>query len=374
MIWLVLLAQLAGAQEPMPMGPEALPTGLEALNAKISDDPLVALEAPGVVETTGVEIGASSPEIPWSPTWPILLGLMGVGGLAMTARNRFMPVPASSDGPPWKVLGETTLPGNARVVMLDVRDAGGQWRRLLVSTGGGRAELVTDLGPAMDVADQAISVAERRVPADLEGLLPATPDVVPAEATLPPSYGETFGEQLAAEVSEASPFDVDEEDVVSISAASRARLAARQSPSEQERRQFQRELKARRLARLKEHQARISSSSIPQGSDVEGSDELMATPASGVAALARAHDGGTTSGHSDTDLRGTPVLGAELARRLAAASGREAAPAPMAPRADRAEFAAGLRPEDGSHRSVEEARDLIRGLMASRADAAGDDR
>ena len=95
---------------------------------------------------------------------------------------------------------------------------------------------------------------------------------------------------------------------------------------------------------------------------------------SGVAALARAHVGGVSSEDLDADLRGAPVLGAELARRLAAASADDVTTTHSAPQADRAEFAAGLRPEDGSHRSVEEARDLIRGLMASRADAAGDDR
>ncbi len=140
---LPLLLGLAFAQES-PADLETRLLGPEPAAAPVvAAQPVVPAAAPVVAPAPSV---TSSLDLP--PWWTVpLLGL--ALGWAWTQRRRTEKVEADA----MRVLGRTPVGKDAAVVLLEVRDASGAWRRLLVGHGAQGPQLITGLG-----ASQVVSV------------------------------------------------------------------------------------------------------------------------------------------------------------------------------------------------------------------------
>ncbi len=139
---LPLLLGLALAQET--------PADLEArLFGPASDVPVATAQptAPIVVPvaTPAVAVAPApapaTPSLEMPPWWSFPLLALGLGW-AWTQRRRTSKVEADA----MRVLGRASLGKDASVVLLEVRDAHGAWRRLLVGSGGDGPQLITGLG------------------------------------------------------------------------------------------------------------------------------------------------------------------------------------------------------------------------------------
>jgi len=119
--WLLVAAALA---EPLGAADEARLLGPEAATA------------PAPAATT--PLGGGLPL-----TWP-LLGLAAGGGLLWLGRKKAL-TPLSTVEE-LRVVGRATLAKDSTVSLLEVRDATGQWRRLLVGSGSQGPMLLTGLG------------------------------------------------------------------------------------------------------------------------------------------------------------------------------------------------------------------------------------
>ncbi len=151
--WLLVAAALA---EPLGAADEARLLGPEAATA-----PAPVASAP---------LGGGLPL-----TWP-LLGLAAGGGLLWLGRKKAL-TPLSTVEE-LRVVGRATLAKDSTVSLLEVRDATGQWRRLLVGSGAQGPQLLTGLGH-----DGLTDLPE--VPAyPVRGALVPQPQPAPAPAPL----------------------------------------------------------------------------------------------------------------------------------------------------------------------------------------------
>lgn len=160
------LASTANAQDAAPTEPVAEAPAIDAADAPppptdplydrllgdANPEPVLSSVAAAPGPTTGLLAGL----------WP--LGLAAIGaGLVWVARKRVPALGAPNGDGPW-VVGRASLgTGAGSVVVVDVRDAAGRTRRLLVSTGSGTPALLADLGE--DTRDEA---AERALDQELE--------------------------------------------------------------------------------------------------------------------------------------------------------------------------------------------------------------
>jgi hypothetical protein len=171
MIAALLLSALAWAEETVTydrlFGPEAAPVAASAPVASAS----AAAAAPG---DALADLGeAEAPSIPnW--IWPAAIGAVG-----LLAASRLRQPARLTAAPAVQVVTRQTIGDKAALVVVEVTDADGDRRRLLVGTGAGAPSLVADLGHATaDVAPVPVAAAPAR-PArfadSLDALLPSAP-------------------------------------------------------------------------------------------------------------------------------------------------------------------------------------------------------
>lgn len=146
MIPLLLLARLAQAEDP------GAPTDPGTYERLFGTQP-VAVAAPG----------ASEPDTP-SPWRMLAPTLLGVVGLFCAWRMR-AGAPRLAAGKPIEVLCRHPLGDRNVLILLEVLDADGERRRLLVGTGSGAPTLVADLGQAQPASAADDVLAERRAEA-----------------------------------------------------------------------------------------------------------------------------------------------------------------------------------------------------------------
>lgn len=135
MMGIILLASLGLAEEP-------------STYARLFGDEPVATTEPA----------EAPPASPWRLLAPAALGIVGV----FCAWRLRLGTPKISAGKPLEVLCRHPLGDRNALVLLEVIDADGERRRLLVGTGTGAPTLIADLGqaPALSVVDEVLS--ERR--------------------------------------------------------------------------------------------------------------------------------------------------------------------------------------------------------------------
>lgn len=107
-----------------------------------------------LLATTDTPTIVQAPSAPWW-LWPMgLLGAAGVAGVMMRSRK--------TSGIPGhiSVLSRATLSRSASLAMIEVTDADGQTRRMLIGVGGGAPRLVSDLSAA-SAAQSQFSPRER---------------------------------------------------------------------------------------------------------------------------------------------------------------------------------------------------------------------
>jgi hypothetical protein len=115
-----------------------------------------------------------APAIPnW--IWPAAIGAVG-----LLAASRLRQPTRLTAAPTVQVVTRQAIGDKAALVVVEVTDADGDRRRLLVGTGAGAPSLVADLGhAAADVAPVSVSVAAPARPArfadSLDALLPSAP-------------------------------------------------------------------------------------------------------------------------------------------------------------------------------------------------------
>lgn len=129
---------------------------------------------------------------PWRLAGPAALGAVG---LFLAWRMRAVK-PGVGPGKPLEVICRQPLGDRNALVLLEVVDADGERRRLLVGTGGGAPSLVADLGQAPVGMELAAPVAVRR--AELERA-PEAPPRVEAEPAAEPSRAPNIAEEVLAE-------------------------------------------------------------------------------------------------------------------------------------------------------------------------------
>ena len=184
---LVLLAAVAAAEPAPPVSADepAAPADASSTSASSStdaaalaapfpdpvEDPvydrLLGSELPGAdasAAPAGRGIGAGLGSL--AGLWPLGLAGMGVG-LVWLARKRAPGLRAPGSDGPW-VVGRTPLTSSAHAVLLEVRDAAGRNRRLLVATGTGAPTLLADLGEddGGDAAEVALPAGRIRTRTD----------------------------------------------------------------------------------------------------------------------------------------------------------------------------------------------------------------
>jgi len=141
----------------------------------------VSAAEPSAASTPVATPSASSLEMP--PWWTLpLLGL--ALGYAWTQRKKTEQVEADA----LRVLGRTPLGKDASVVLLEVRDAQGAWRRLLVGHGGDGPQLITGLGSSQGQVPVAQATPFASM-IDEAARLDALPEV-PAYPVVPPPAPE----------------------------------------------------------------------------------------------------------------------------------------------------------------------------------------
>ncbi len=140
MIALLLLASLGRAE-----GPSTEPSTYSRLFG----------DEPGGVTAVQSEAPSSSP---WRTIGPAALGVVGIFCLWRLRAT----TPRIAAGKPLEVICRQPLGDRNALVLLEVIDADGERRRLLVGTGAGAPCLVADLGqaPGPSVAEEVL--AERR--------------------------------------------------------------------------------------------------------------------------------------------------------------------------------------------------------------------
>ena len=116
LLTLLLLATTAWAE------PAAAPLDAETMRLLGPAPPPTAAPAQAAPSPTG-DLGL---------VWPFM-GVLAAGGILYAARQRGLPT--LSPPSDLRVLGRTTLGKDTSVTVLEVRDAGGAWRRLLVGSG-----------------------------------------------------------------------------------------------------------------------------------------------------------------------------------------------------------------------------------------------
>lgn len=155
------------------LGPEPAPVA--AAQAPAGPTPVATPQAPSL-------------EMP--PWWTLpLLGL--ALGWAWTQRKKTEQVEADA----LRVLGRTPLGKDASVVLLEVRDAQGAWRRLLVGNGGDGPQLITGLGSshvhvpvAQAPATPFASMIDEAARLDALPEVPAYPVAPPEPSTMVTSW------------------------------------------------------------------------------------------------------------------------------------------------------------------------------------------
>ncbi len=117
----------------------------------------------GPADAAPVELDAG-PELPspWRLVGPVALGAVGLAG-AWWVRRR---APTVGGARPLAIVWRQPLGDRGALVLVDVVDADGETRRLLVGTGGGPPSLVADLGTALPAeAPMAAALPEMAPPA-----------------------------------------------------------------------------------------------------------------------------------------------------------------------------------------------------------------
>jgi hypothetical protein len=171
---IALLATLASAKPPENLEglqPAAAPPADALYDQLLGDATPEAHPAP-------LSLGSSVGGL-----WPLGVAAIGAGLVFAASRYR------RSSGRPEviAVVGRTSLGATAGLVVVDVKDPTGNWRRLLVGTGGtGAPTLVADLGE---------DEAEVDVPA-----MPVLPEPPPRTAALVDASRKAQARELIAEV------------------------------------------------------------------------------------------------------------------------------------------------------------------------------
>lgn len=115
-----------------------------------------AADAPAAAPTAAVESGI--------PAWAWPVSVLALGG-AVLLRARVQK--AKSTDAAIRVLARQPLGDRSQLVLLDVIDADGERRRLLVGTGNGAPSLVADLGAQAAEAPASDEPAEPAAPANI---------------------------------------------------------------------------------------------------------------------------------------------------------------------------------------------------------------
>jgi len=214
---LPLLLGLALAQET-PADLEARLLG-PASDVPVATVPVTAtgsapVVAPVATPAVAVAPAPATPSLEMPPWWTFPLLALGLGW-AWTQRKRTEKVEADA----MRVLGRTPLGKDASVVLLEVRDAHGAWRRLLVGSGGDGPQLITGLGaggtaqapqpvastlpapaPVARRAQKAFTAFMDREEAHLDlPEVPAYPVAEPAPPAAPPSMVASWTRDDAAD-------------------------------------------------------------------------------------------------------------------------------------------------------------------------------
>jgi hypothetical protein len=189
MIAALLVAAVAWAGEAVTydrlFGPEAPP---------------VAAEAPAVVASGDALADLGETEAPAVPNW---IWPAGIGAMGLFAASRLRQPTRLTTPPAVQVVTRQSLGDKAALIVVEVTDADGDRRRLLVGTGAGAPALVADLGQAQ-AAEPAVAAASparstrfvdsldallpQQAPAPMAGHAAAAARVRRAPAPPPPSY------------------------------------------------------------------------------------------------------------------------------------------------------------------------------------------
>jgi hypothetical protein len=111
--------------------------------------------------------------------WPAGLGALGLVGAAGLRRQVRL-----SESPAVQVVSRQSLGDKNALLVVEVTDAGGERRRLLLGTGGGAPALVADLGevpsPEIELPSAPAATASGSFLQQLESLLPKPAIAIPA--------------------------------------------------------------------------------------------------------------------------------------------------------------------------------------------------
>ena len=159
MMLLLLLALGGAAAEPLP----------DAETQRLLGPPPEA--APG-----SPSVAAPAPTGSLGLGWP-LAGLAIGGALVYVARSRALsPLTPAAEV---RVIGRAVLTKDSTVSLLEVRDAEGRWRRLLVGSGGQGPQLLTGLGHQPATASPSLTAGSAASAAST----PVSPEVTALEAS-----------------------------------------------------------------------------------------------------------------------------------------------------------------------------------------------
>ncbi|MEZ4235197.1 MAG: flagellar biosynthetic protein FliO [Myxococcota bacterium] len=125
--------------------PVALPRDADLLERRLLGDPPAA-DATATPASGGIGAGLAG-------LWPLGLAVAGVG-LVWLARKKTPGLGVTGTEGPW-VVGRSALTTGTQALLLEVRDATGRKRRLLVATGSGALTLLADLGEDDEVPEEA---------------------------------------------------------------------------------------------------------------------------------------------------------------------------------------------------------------------------
>lgn len=154
----LLLGGVARA-EPVPADDSA-PAAADPLYTELLGDAPAAQTATPVAAVPGLGTWVGG-------LWPLGLAAIGAGLVWVAKKRGLAPGGASSDGP-W-IVGRTPLVGGGALVLVDLRDASGRARRLLVGTGPGAPTLLADLGDDDASGAEDAERAEPREPTAVHG-------------------------------------------------------------------------------------------------------------------------------------------------------------------------------------------------------------
>lgn len=115
-----------------------------------SDDAVEARVEPSSAPQKGADtplaIRPVGPRLDAIAAWWPLAGLLAMGGGAVLLRRKVRPAMSQ----PVRVIGSAALGTQGALSVVEVQDADGAWKRLLVGAGGGSPRLVSDLGTVTD--------------------------------------------------------------------------------------------------------------------------------------------------------------------------------------------------------------------------------